>query len=407
MALRPNPVATPVVIIALSQLFGTSLWFSVNSAAGDLGWEWDITPEDIGWLTTAVQAGFILGTLTLSVSGLADRIRASTLFATCAVAGALFNAGFALLAHGVADGIVYRFLVGLALAGIYPIGMKLIVSWEPQRTGSALALLVGMLTLGTALPHALRAVGAGLPWQQIILASSALAVVAAVLVRRLGDGPHLRPVPTESPAPDASPARPSRFAAFRIPAFRASAFGYFGHMWELYAFWTLVPMLVADTLINRADGLGERSGPALSFAVIAAGAAGCLAGGWLSRRLGSAAVAALALTVSGGCIALFGLGWRGLPPEALLGLLLIWGATVVADSPQFSALSARACPPQLVGGALSIQNSLGFALTVVSISLTSRLYSLLGPDAVWILLPGPALGLLAFWPRFRSRTDKG
>lgn len=397
MARHPSPVA----LISLSQLFGTSLWFSINSAAGDLGWEWDATPADIGWLTTAVQAGFILGTLTLSFSGLADRVRASTLFALCAVAGAGFNAGFALLAHGVADGMVYRFLVGLALAGIYPIGMKLIVSWEPQRTGSALSLLVGMLTLGTALPHALRAVGAGLPWQQIILASSGLAVVAAVLVRRLGDGPHLRPAPADGTNPGHFPARPSRFSAFRIPAFRASAFGYFGHMWELYAFWTLVPLLVADTLINRADGLGERSGPALSFAVIAAGAAGCLAGGWLSRRIGSAAVAALALAASGTCLLLFALGWRLLPPEILLGLLLVWGATVVADSPQFSALSARACPPQLVGGALSIQNSIGFTLTVVSIALTSRVFSLLGPDAVWFLLPGPVLGLLAFWPRFR------
>lgn len=398
MARRPSPVA----IISLSQLFGTSLWFSVNSAAGDLGWDWDVTPADIGWLTTAVQAGFILGTLTLSLSGLADRIRASTLFAVCAVAGAAFNAGFALLADGVADGMIYRFLVGLALAGIYPIGMKLIVSWEPQRTGSALALLVGMLTLGTALPHALRALGAGLPWQQIILASSGLALLAAGIVRALGDGPHLRPALTESGAVSRPPPpRPSRFAAFRIPAFRASAFGYFGHMWELYAFWTLVPMLVADTLINRTDGLEERLGPALSFTVIAAGAAGCLAGGWLSQRIGSAAVAALALTVSGGCIVLFGLGWRGLPPEVLLCLLLVWGAAVVADSPQFSALSARACPPQMVGGALSVQNSAGFALTVVSIALTGRLFSLLGPDTVWILLPGPVLGLLAFWPRFR------
>lgn len=336
MARHPSPVA----LISLSQLFGTSLWFSINSAAGDLGWEWDATPADIGWLTTAVQAGFILGTLTLSFSGLADRVRASTLFALCAVAGAGFNAGFALLAHGVADGMVYRFLVGLALAGIYPIGMKLIVSWEPQRTGSALSLLVGMLTLGTALPHALRAVGAGLPWQQIILASSGLAVVAAVLVRRLGDGPHLRPAPADGTNPGHFPARPSRFSAFRIPAFRASAFGYFGHMWELYAFWTLVPLLVADTLINRADGLGERSGPALSFAVIAAGAAGCLAGGWLSRRIGSAAVAALSLAASGTCLLLFALGWRLLPPEILLGLLLVWGPRWWRTPPSF-----RPCRP--------------------------------------------------------------
>lgn len=175
-------MSNPVPAIVIAQLFGTSLWFSANSAADDLVRAWGIGAADIGTLTNAVQAGFILGTLIFALSGLADRFPASRIFAFCAVCGAALNAAFALGAQGMADGAVLRFGVGLCIAGIYPLGMKLVVGWAPDRAGVALAWLVGMLTLGTALPHGLRWAGAAWPWQGVIGASSLLALAAAVLV---------------------------------------------------------------------------------------------------------------------------------------------------------------------------------------------------------------------------------
>ena len=181
----------PVFIIVLAQLFGTSLWFSANSAADDLIRSWSISPAEIGTLTNAVQLGFIIGTLTFALTGLADRFAASRIFTICALLGALCNAAFALFAEGMSSGMTLRFMVGLWLAGVYPLGMKLIVSWVPERAGAALAWLVGMLTLGTALPHGIRLAGGGASWQTSILVSSGLALLAAVLIFRLGDNSTL------------------------------------------------------------------------------------------------------------------------------------------------------------------------------------------------------------------------
>jgi len=182
-----------VAIVVLAEFLGTSLWFSANAAADDLRRAWGLAAADLGALTAAVQLGFIAGTLFFALSGLADRYAASRIFAACAVAGAGANAGFALAATGVADGWAWRFANGVALAGVYPVGMKLVVGWAPGRAGEALGWLVGMLTLGTALPHAVRVAGAGWSWNGVVLASSVLALVAAGLVLRLGDGPHLKP----------------------------------------------------------------------------------------------------------------------------------------------------------------------------------------------------------------------
>ena len=268
-----------LLLIVVAQFFGTSLWFSANSAADDLMRQWQVGPAALGPLTAAVQAGFIVGTLLFSLSGLADRFRASHIFAVSAVFGAAANAGFAWLAGGVVDGAVYRFATGLALAGIYPLGMKLVVSWTPDKTGEALGWLVGMLTFGTALPHLVRGASAEWPWQAAVLTSSILALVAAVMIARMGDGPHLPPPRRTSGG--------SVFAAFRVPAFRASAFGYFGHMWELYAMWTVTPLLVA-TVLDR-SGWGTPAAVSIaSFAVIGLGGVGCIIGGRLSARFGSA-----------------------------------------------------------------------------------------------------------------------
>jgi MFS family permease len=385
-------MSNPVPVIVLAQLFGTSLWFSANSAADDLIRSWGFTPADIGTLTNAVQLGFILGTLSFALSGLADRFAASRIFAVCAVLGALANAAFALLATDMSLGLPLRFAVGFCLAGVYPLGMKLVVSWVPERAGSALAQLVGMLTLGTALPHGVRLAGAGWSWPATILVSSGLALLAAGLILRLGDGPHLKR------RHDAPPLRLGRVLyAFSIREFRASALGYFGHQWELYAFWTLVPLLVV------LSGLASGPGAALSgyaFAIIGIGALGCLLGGWASQRLGSARVAAIALALSALCCAIYPLvdAW---PAWAKLALFLLWGASVVADSPHFSALSARACPPEIVGSALAFQNSLGFAITMLSISLGTAWIGNWGNQIAWLLLPGPLLGLLGLSPLWR------
>lgn len=395
----------PVATIAIAQLFGTSLWFSANSAADDLMRTWHVSAADIGWMTSAVQMGFILGTLVMALGGLADRYRASRIFVCSALAGALFNACFALLSEGLASAVAFRFLVGLSLAGIYPVGMKLIVSWAPERTGQALAQLVAMLTLGTALPHGLREVGADLPWQYVILASSGLALLGALLIHWLGDGPHLpdarrRKIPSHAGAGR----RIAVLDAFRIHRFRAAALGYFGHMWELYAFWTVVPLLVSQTVLaSRFSALGVSG---MAFAIIGIGALGCVVGGLLSRRYGSAKVALSALAASGVCALMFALFWQHLSAIALGLLLLVWGATVVADSPQFSALSAQACPRELVGAALAIQNSIGFAITVVSIAATTMLFEQVGLSAAWLLVPGPIVGLLGFaWASRRAAEE--
>ena len=385
----------PVVTIVLAQLLGTSLWFSANSAADDLVRSWQMQPADIGTLTNAVQLGFILGTLAFSLSGLADRFPASRIFAVCALLGAGFNAAFALLAHDLASGMPLRFAVGFCLAGVYPLGMKLVVTWVPERAGSALAWLVGMLTLGTALPHGIRLAGSGLPWQVAISVSSVLALLAAGLIFRLGDGPHL------VRRHGAPPLRLGRVLyTFSIPAFRASALGYFGHQWELYAFWTLVPaLLVASGLAD--SGTALLSG--LAFATVGIGALGCVAGGFCSHRIGSARVAAVALATSALCCALFPLT-GDLPAWLRIGLLLLWGFSVVADSPHFSALSARACPPEIVGSALAFQNAIGFAITMVSIQLATRWVVDWGLSIAWLLLPGPILGLLGLFPLWRRAS---
>ena len=384
---------SPVPVIVIAQLFGTSLWFSANSAAGSLMQTWGLTEADIGLLTNAVQLGFITGTLSFSLTGLADRFEASRIFTVCAVLGALFNALFALAADGLACALPLRFAVGFCLAGVYPLGMKLVVSWVPERAGTVLAQLVGMLTLGTALPHGIRLAGADWSWQSTVLVSSVLAILAAAMIWSLGDGPHLKR------QPGTSRLRLGRvLTAFTIPQFRASALAYFGHMWEVYAFWTLVPALIVVSGLAQPNS-AELSG--IAFLVVGIGALSCILGGKLSQRFGSARVAAFALMGSALSCAVF--PWAPLDqPLWLLTLLLFWGATVVADSPQFSALSARASLPEIVGSALALQNAIGFAIGMISIQLGTALVGTVGMHVAWLLLPGPLFALLALAPLWRK-----
>ncbi|MBW0147785.1 MFS transporter [Marinobacter arenosus] len=380
----------PLPVIVLAQLFGTSLWFSINGVWLSLSAELGLTESDLGRLTLAVQAGFIAGTLTIAVTGLADRFGASRIFALSSLLGALVNGGFVFAAGSPPLDFLLRFATGLCLAGIYPLGMKMVIAWTPKYAGAALAWLVGMLTLGTALPHLMRGATFGMPWEWPLLVASVLALAGGVLVFLLGDGPHLPK--SNGPLPLSQ-----GLAALRIPRFRAVAGGYFGHMWELYAFWTLTPLLIGRELAR----LGQDASliPWFAFAVIGIGAAGCIGGGRLSRTKGSEWVARRALMLSGSVCLLY--PWlSGLAPEILMVLLLIWGVAVIADSPQFSALAAATAPRESVGSSLAVMNAVGFGLTLPAIWLTSGLWGQLGVWVVLLLVPGPVLGL---WSLARAR----
>lgn len=368
-----------VATIVFAELLGISLWFSVNAVASGLAAEWGFTLNDLAHLTSAVQLGFIVGTLAFALSGLADRFSASRIFAICALAGALANAGFVFSGGNISIGLGLRFAVGFCLAGIYPLGMKLVVSWAPEDAGKVLGWLVGMLTLGTGLPHLLRSLSFSPDWRFVLHAASLLSVCAAFLVWRLGDGPHHGRTQAMRWG--------GVLASFGDARFRAAAFGYFGHMWELYAFWTLVPLLVLLAT-------GGENVALFSFAVFLAGAIGCIGGGLLSRRWGSARVAMTALAGSA-TLCLVYPSMQSTGSLLALGLLMLWGLFVVADSPQFSALAAKACIPERVGSSLALMNSIGFSISIASIELSATYWEQLHSHIAWLLLPGPVLGWIA------------
>jgi MFS family permease len=375
-------------VIVLSQFAGGSLWFAGNAVIGELQLALGLPDAALGWITSAVQLGFIAGTLGFAFFAVSDLASPRLVFLLCALAGAAANAASYALAQGLGSLLVLRFATGFFLAGIYPVGMKIAAGWYRDDLGKALGFLVGALVLGTAFPHLLKGLGSALPAQQVMLGVSALAVAGgAAMFALVPDGPYL--------------SRGARFdpralaAVFGTARFRASAFGYFGHMWELYAFWAFVPLVIAAHAAQLAV-------PLWTFAVIAVGALGCVAGGLVSLRAGSARVAFAQLCASGICCLLSPLLFHA-PTALFLAFLLFWGIVVAGDSPQFSALNAAYAPRELVGSALTIANCIGFAITIGSIELLNAAAGSLGAHWLFVLLaPGPVFGLAAMLPLLRA-----
>jgi len=373
----------PVIVGA--QFASTSLWFAVNAVMPDVQRAFAAPPEAVGTLTSAVQAGFIVGTLAFALLAVADRFRPRDVFLACALLGAASNAAAALLPIDLAQLVALRAATGVCLAGIYPVGMKIAAGWYRQGLGAALGWLVGALALGSALPHALRATGTELPWQALMLAVSALAAGGGVALWLLvPDSPRHAAVATLQWRALGAIVHDARL--------RASAFGYFGHMVELYTLWVLLPAIALTRLVAAAAVSWT------AFAAMAAGCVGCIAGGLLARRVGSARVAAGMLAASAACglLAPWALDASG---ALFAAWLLAWGASAAGDSPQFSALTVRNAPAPAVGSVLTLVNSIGFAISIASIqTFVALAQSIALPRLLPWLALGPLLGLWALWP---------
>lgn len=375
-------------VIALSQFAGTSLWFAINAVMADLQRDAALPPDAVGWLTSAVQLGFIAGTFGFALLAIADRYSPRLVFLTSALAGAAIAAATALLPPRLDMLLALRFATGIALAGIYPVGMKIAAGWYDRGLGWALGMLVGALALGTSLPFALRALGTQWDWQAVMLAVAAVAAAGGLAMALfVPDGPHLAPAARITPRALA--------VIWRDRKVRASAFGYFGHMGELYALFVLLPLIVAQRWSGAAQSWWV-------FGAIAVGFVSCAAGGLLAARLGGARVAGAMLAGSGLC----GLAapWMLDAPAPLWAAwLLVWGATAVGDSPQFSALTAANAPRATVGSVLTFVNAIGFSISTATIVLYVDLAQALPLAQVlpWLAV-GPAIGLVFLAPLWRS-----
>jgi len=366
--------------LCLAEFLGMTLWFSATAAAPALVTEFHLQSGQAAWLTMAVQAGFVCGTLLSALFNLPDVLNARRLVALGCLAGSIAN-GLVTLVDGSTTVIALRFATGVALACVYPPGMKIAASWFERNRGAALGFVVGALTVGSAFPHLLASLAVSVPWRTLMLTASIGAVVGGLLV--LGvvrDGPYL-----SATAPFDPRAVGRVFSNRRV---RLATLGYLGHMWELYAMWTWIAAFAAASLPSR-------NGSRIAFVAIASGAVGCVGAGLIADRVGKARVAVWALIVSSACSAIAGFAFEA-APWVLLALAVIWGVTVVADSALFSALVAEHSSRDYVGTALTVQLCAGFLLTMVSIRLIPLMASVVGWQWVFlVLVPGPTLGILA------------
>ena len=370
------------------------LWFGVSAVAPQIAAEWHLDAATAAWLTLAVQLGFVAGTLLSALLNLPDIVRTRNVLAVSAACAAIANALLAIFATGVSTAIALRFLTGVFLAGVYPPGMKLIATWYREGRGVALGALVGALTLGKASPYLVNALGSS-RWRVNVGFASILAAVAVIVVLLfVREGPYALPN---------QPFDVSQIAkGFRNRGVRLANFGYFGHMWELYAMWTWAPAMIRASL--KASGDPPIFAEAASFVVIGAGAVGCVVAGRVADRIGRPIVASAAMIVSGACCIAIGF-FYGHSPVALLVIAAIWGATVVADSAQFSACVTELGDPRYVGTALTIQTCIGFLITTVSIRMMPALVARVGwQHAFAALAIGPLLGTVAMLRLRRTVT---
>lgn len=374
--------------IVFAQFCCTSLWFAGNGVMQDLIKTFDLDPAALGHLTSAVQFGFITGTLAFAFFTIADRFSPSKVFFYSALFGAFVNIGMTWEGNSAGSLLLLRFLTGFSLAGIYPVGMKIASDYYRKGLGTTLGFLVGALVLGTAFPHLLRTLtgNEALPWKLVLYMTSALAALGGIIILLLvPDGPYRRPMLIRNFL--------AFISVFKLKDFRAAAFGYFGHMWELYAFWAFVPfiLLMYEQLhLNLSLDLSL-----MSFIIIGSGGIACVAGGFISQKLGSKKTAATALFLSGLCCLLSPFFLLQDSAMVLLIFLIFWGLVVVADSPLFSTLVAKNAPDESRGTALTIVNSIGFAITIVSIQLLNFLAPEINPAYLYLFLaPGPITGLL-------------
>ena len=381
--MQPEKHVLPVIVFA--QFACISLWFATNGVMESLLVAFDLAPSALGHLTSGVQFGFILGTLLFAFLAIADRFPATRVFFTCAVAGAIANVLAIYPWNTLGTLIALRIATGVCLAGIYPVGMKIAAEHFPKGLGKAMGYLLGALVLGTAFPHLARAFLSELPWRSVIIATSVLSITGGLVLFL-----SVRQVGSSKKAMKLYPG--AVVQAFRDRRFRAAAYGYFGHMWELYAFWAFVPVLIVHySSISGAD----LPVSVLSFIIIGVGALSCVAGGYMSLRVGSARVALYALFLSGLCCLVSPLLF-GSPLWLFLPVLVIWGIAVIPDSPQFSTLVAQSAPEAMVGSALTMVNCIGFSISIVSIQLvTWMLDTGVGNWFMIVLIPGPVAGAIA------------